>query len=510
MFKVFMVDDEPFIIEGLHHIVDWQEFGLEIAGYAYDGRQALDKMLDLKVDVLITDIAMPEMNGLELIRELRAIRPELKIIVLSGYNEFDYLKESMKYGIENYLLKPINVQELKETLRFTVDKLNAPAERLWSDNDINILRENVLYRWVAGRISPAELKERTALLKLDIAAPYYMAAVIRCPEREEEAHHAVAEAMDAGNATVFRDNEGNTVVLFALADQEEAREKARVEVETLRRKLIPYKLRITVGRAQASACGAAESYAQARKAQEYFIVRPEEETIDCERIEEEGGEVSGATAFSWPDYLKMLHAGDAAQLARRIAEDIRRMRDEPGMSPSALRYAVIGLLQQIHAELKSDPPFLQLDEIERIGRVTDIGELIAIVQEAAERLVAGLNRDGKSPVISGVLEYIHTAYSEPLSLKQLGRKFHVHPVYLGQLFQKETGIGFTDYLNRYRISKAKQLLRESHHKVHEIARLVGYREVGYFYRNFKKYTGLSPLDYKELSWRSSSGAENLT
>lgn len=514
MFKVFVVDDEPFIIEGLHHIVDWQEFGLEIAGFAYDGRQALDMLRALKVDVLITDISMPEMNGLELIRELRADQPELKIIVLSGFNEFDYLKEGMKYGIENYLLKPINVHELKETLRVAVDKLHTTDTRRWSDNDIGILRENILFRWVTGRISFAELKERTALLHIDISAPFFMASVIRCPVHSEEGHQAIADAMQGGSATVFRDFDGYTVLLFALADRDEARRKALAEIETLRAELPQFQLRITAGRAQPTTSGAAESYAEALTAHEYFLIHPEDETIDCGQLNGEVGEDGSdrerrehrekghSFAFPWPDYVKRIHAGDAEGLERRIAEDMDQLRSVPGMTPVALRSAVAGLLQLFHSELKSeaqaDQHYLHLEELDQVAHVNDIDELIAIVQEVARRLLADLDREGKSPVIAGVLDRIHAAYHEPLSLKQLGREFNVHPAYLGQLFQKEMGVGFTDYMNRYRIGKAKQLLRESHYKVHEIAQLVGYVETGYFYKNFKKYVGISPLDYKEM------------
>ncbi len=159
MFNVFLVDDEPFILEGMYHILDWASLGLRIVGHANDGAEALAALDGADVDVLVTDISMPKMTGLELIRRLREKGSEIKILVLSGYNDFDYLKEAMHLGIENYLLKPVNPQELRESLRSTTEKLAAPAVSPWSARDIGVLRDNIMHRWMTGRIALDELQE---------------------------------------------------------------------------------------------------------------------------------------------------------------------------------------------------------------------------------------------------------------------------------------------------------------------------------------------------------------
>lgn len=501
MYKVFIADDEPFIIEGLHYIVDWQEFGLEIVGSAPDGAAALEALKRQRADMLITDISMPRMNGLELIREAREMMPELKVIVLSGFNEFDYLKEGMKLGIENYLLKPINVQELKETLQVAADKLRAPKVQRWLDNDIGILRENILNRWVTGRISMTELKERASLLQIDIKSPSFMTAIIRCGNHERQPVIAAELENDSGT-TAFRDFEGDTVLLFALRDSEAGRTEALAAIQSLQMKLAPYKPRISVGLAEAGTAGAALSYNQARGAQAYFLIRSEEEIMDCARLEPGNGEDRSSYVVPWPQYVKLIHAGDEEGLERRIEEDIEQLRSEPGITPAGLRSALADLLQQFRSELRSDAQadqqLLYFEELESVNRLTDIGDLIALVRQAGRRLLDSLDRESKSPVIVQLLERLHNSYMEPLSLKQFGFEYNVHPVYLGQLFQKEIGTSFNDYLNRYRIDKAKELLRESRHKVHEIAQSVGYLETGYFYKQFKKYVGISPLEYKEL------------
>ncbi|WP_235440518.1 response regulator [Paenibacillus sp. DMB20] len=117
MRKVFFVDDEPLIAQGLVTVMDWQKYDLHVSGSANDGIQALEKLKDEPVDLLITDIMMPRMNGLELIKKVKEMHPRTKFIVLSGYEEFEYVKVGITLGIQNYILKPINIEELEATIK---------------------------------------------------------------------------------------------------------------------------------------------------------------------------------------------------------------------------------------------------------------------------------------------------------------------------------------------------------------------------------------------------------
>lgn len=182
MYNVLLVDDEPFITEGLSDAIDWSGFGLEVVGSAENGKQALELLRQVPTDILITDISMPVMDGLELIRQARELLPGLKVIILSGYNEFNYLKEGMRLGIENYLLKPVHFEELRATLRDTVDKLNAARpERAFGEDEIGILRDNIMKRWLTGKIGAAELAERLEMLGIRLEKPYSAVAIVRCP-----------------------------------------------------------------------------------------------------------------------------------------------------------------------------------------------------------------------------------------------------------------------------------------------------------------------------------------
>lgn len=136
--------------------------------------------------------------------------------------------------------------------------------------------------------------------------------------------------------------------------------------------------------------------------------------------------------------------------------------------------------------------------LRRITESETFDDLVSALQQVGTEAIRCLQQDMKNPIVAQVLQHIDEHYAEELSLKLLGAKYHLHPVYLGQLFQKETGETFAEYINKYRIERAKEQLRSSNQKVHEIARNVGYWEIGYFYKQFRKYVGISPTDFKVM------------
>jgi len=504
MYNVFLVDDEPFILEGMYHILDWASLGLRIVGHANDGAEALEALRETAVDVLVTDISMPKMTGLELIRRLREQGADLKIIVLSGFNDFDYLKEAMHLGIENYLLKPVNAQELRETLRNTTEKLEGPAEAQWSAGDIGVLRDNIMHRWLTNRIAYEELQERARLLGLPVEAPYYMVAICKSSSSAALEDYVRAEfAVPYGDPirlVVYRDLSGDIVLLFALPDAEGKAAVVRLLERGMDRTTTP-DVRIAVGDVREGAEGAGESYAEAQAAFPYFLVRPDRRVLRYESLAAMSMHEVPSFGLEWDRYMKLIHARSREELRELVVADLRRLVAREEATPSFVRQTVIDMLMQIRSEFRltgqEDSGSLE-EEYDRVRHAVDVEDLIRSVVRVADRAMGELEQQTTTPVVKQVLQRIGRSYAEPLSLKSLAQELKIHPVYLGQLFHQETGSTFTEYFNRYRVEKAKQLLVEGRHKVHEIARMVGYPDTRYFYKKFKKYVGVSPMDYRDL------------
>lgn len=178
MYRVIIVDDEPVIRRGLRETIEWDALGLEVAGEAADGIEALKLIRETRPEILITDIRMPEMDGIELIREVKKLDLNIKITILSGYSDYDYLKAAIRLGVDNYLLKPIDNDELISNLRNAVDEIEKEAAvSLQIRQGTVLLRSNTLRRLVIGNINDEELREKAEFLRIPLEEDRYVCAV---------------------------------------------------------------------------------------------------------------------------------------------------------------------------------------------------------------------------------------------------------------------------------------------------------------------------------------------
>lgn len=503
MYKVLIVDDEPFILEGLYNIIHWADFGMEIVGHAENGQLAMDILRHTTIDLLISDISMPVMNGLQLISSAREIQPNLLAIILSGFSEFNYLKEAMKLGIENYLLKPINIEELKSTLRGVVEKLNLLLVEQWFDSKgVQIVKDNILHRWLKGHMATAEFNERADLLGIQLKRPLASVSIVRSEKAGDDVFDLITKLFDDDDSfTPFRDIDGDIVILSTMEVLEEKRLKENLE--NIHERISAFSpVRISMGSVGFLLQHAPQSYVEAKKALEYFLIYPQQTIMDYSELSLCEGPLKSVFPIDWSEYVKLILAKETGSLEEQIERDFEEIQRLEGMTPSRLQDIAFELIIRFKMQLKemnhkeeAEPFTVAFRKVMEADTGTD---LINAIQEVAVSVIDALVRDVKNPIVQQVLKYIHENYAGELSLKTLGAAYNIHPVYLGQLFHKETNETFTGYMNKYRVEKAKEQLKTTHLKVHEIAANVGYLESGYFYKQFKKHVGISPIEYKGL------------
>lgn len=523
MFNVFIVDDEPLILEGLRAIINWHDLDLTIVGEAENGEEALELIAEeqLHVDLLITDISMPEMDGLELMRRLKAINPVLRCIILSGYNEFAYVKEAIRIGIENYLLKPINSEELQQTLVNAVEQLLRNQSNRLLDDEIQHLKDNLWFRWLTRRMTLDEWASRADLLQMKMPAPHAAVVLIKPvhPSCEEDNHGLERAALLRREMEHGLNQEGVPSVCLMNPDddmiavcglpsrEDEVLLRLRETLEEQARKLErSHGIRplVLIGSIQSGIAQIPDSYQHAQEASSLTLLDPERIVWGYE--DKPTDTLTVRIAFS-PDseYTRLLAANDLEALLEKIDEDIEACLRIEGVTPAQLRnaalercHAMIRMLRDAQTSLTSGGEDYR-DISERIYQAATPKRLGDCVKLIARNVAEALNdRSSVSPIIKQIVQHIHAHYSEELSLKLLGQLYHTHPVYLGQLFHKETSQTFSDYVNRYRIGKAKELLAGSHLKTQSIASQVGFWDSNYFYRQFKKYSGVSPTEYRAM------------
>jgi two-component system, response regulator YesN len=286
--KLLIVDDEYFIRYGLEHTVEWEEYGIELVGSVKNGIEALEYIKKYEPDIVITDIKMPEMDGVELIRQIRKQFTGIKVIVISGYDDFEYVKESLVYGVENYILKPINEDELSGTLVNVVDKIeNEESEKSRYINNKKLIRENLFCRIISNTISSRELKERMNFLGIKMLADSYVIGVLSMIDDQNNEMNSFEEIeklyavinkniMSEIPNHVFCDLSGNLVILICKSEATNYKQVKNLiqKITALVNKKFNKKTFATIGDEQSELSKIYLSYNHAMQLQKYSLMYP--------------------------------------------------------------------------------------------------------------------------------------------------------------------------------------------------------------------------------------------
>lgn len=481
MYTVMLVDDEEMILKGLMRLIPWEDFGLEVIATATDGQQAWSAFQAQRCDVLITDIRMPNMDGIALLEHVCARDARTKCLVISGYDDFRYVKQTLRLGIENYLLKPIDEEELSATLLSTVDKLDKESQtehitRLGADT----LRNHVLERWVSGSIAWDEMKSRADLMGFSLEADWYAVVALRTSSAVPDG--AATPAIRAYSVPGVPGIQ--ILLLMGSGDLAGANES----ILSFLNATIPPHMPRGIGQPVALPEDVPASRRDAYRALIWQALLP-------------GSEAIGAHGASG-DAVTMPLAQSQLEIAFRRGTD---------------RSAIDQALAACRVELDAQPT-----EEGKLSMLYSLLELLntggadmpqhATAQSGASETVwhafcAALRsqvdkrreQEASNPTVEAIYEYVDEHYHESISLQKLGDELHFNPAYLGQLFKQHSGQLFLDYLCAYRIEKAKDLLINSVYRSGDIAKMVGFHNPNYFANVFQKMTGVYPTVFRKMA-----------
>ncbi len=537
MYRIFLVEDEVVIRKGIANSIPWEQEGLQLVGEASDGEVAYPLIRKEKPDILITDIRMPFMDGLELSRLVKKEFPRIKIIILSGYNEFDYAKTAIQLGVTDYLLKPINSSQLLEAIhRVTAQireeqELSLLMEQYRKEQEETAIREkNRLFQdLVTGNGSVQELLEKADSLMLPLSSAWYNIVLLRT----SSIHHAdseyspsvvevekmLLERIDASECIVFdRGLEGKALLLQADSE-EELREKQEKTLQVFTDVIGQYpQIRYFggIGKPVNRISALPESFAKAGKgfAHRFFVkesmivdsdrLLPERvgltgEEVDLSRISTLGIDRTGIRNF--------LRVGEIREVGFFVEEFFH------GLNASAMRSS---LFRQY---IVMDAYFCTADFVEELQCSREIVEtpdvnpevfqnedlamryVIRIMEEAVRRREQVSGNKYRN-VVEASIAYIAEHYAnEELTLNMLASHVNFSPNHFSMIFSQQTGKTFIRYLTDYRMSKAKELLRCTSKKSSEISAEVGYKDSHYFSYLFKKTQGMTPTQYRSSESR---------
>lgn len=517
MYRVIIVDDEPIIRRGLRETIEWDSLGLEVAGEAADGAEALKLIEVIRPEILITDIRMPQMDGLALIREVRKLDYDVKITILSGYDDTDYLRAAIRLGVDNYLLKPIDNDELIGNLKNAVSEIEKEAEvGLRIRQGSELLRSNTLRRLVTGNISLDELKEKADFLGLSIRAEKYVCAVCAMSRksptdvRERLSRDWVRELtapIPGGERVAFLDGDGNLTLLAAFDNAPESRDALHAALNQLVERAARERgvsLMIGAGRSVARAEDIHQSYESAAQSLEYGVFMNNSGVIWYDDVPAAPLPSAAFEGIDVEEMKALIRKGDQAGLKTWLDGEINALmlRAAPSVDQAhnLLMHIAVRMtdcFHELYGSMNAGARPVNFD-FARLFALRRFSDMRLWLFELCDGLFAANAQVlGKGASLVGMaVAYVNAHYREGVTLKQVAADCHVNTSYLGQIFKKETGSAFTDYVNALRIREAQRLLNNPTLKVYEVAEQVGFTDYHYFLKIFKKVTGTTPKDHR--------------
>ena len=489
MFTVLLADDEDSVLEVLKCSIHWQELGVDKLLTAPDGMAALELFEQQQIDLLVTDIRMPRMDGLELIQKVRSISPDTHCILLTAYGEFEYAKQAIRLGVENYLLKPVVKEEVEQNVQTALNNIYQKRK-----NSESLLLENTLRRWATGMIGDEELSERAAVLDIDL---YQCAYCVLCFVKRARGSMAMLRAACAEEfgknyaVNAFWDEKGRYVMI--LGGKAFDTEKMAQTLTTLAEE---YQCEHIAAIAIGSPVGQTEN------------VRLSYQTA-CETIELSDLKTAAVVLSSEP--ARQDPQNDL------LAEELRVLFYLPTEEERLLGYKHLAHKQakrqgSSYAKILQACIRVMTEEFPLEGNLQE-KVYSAAPQESADsdfetQIVAALQAiyvvfahhfSAFSPVVQRTVQYIRSGVlsGQGVSLKEFCAQTGMNPAYLGHEFKEETGLFFNDYLTRCRIERAIILMRNPNRMIKDVAEEVGFTYTSYFVKCFRKQKSVSPTEYRQ-------------
>lgn len=487
MYKAILLDDEYMILAGLDRLINWEALGIECVAKLSDGQEGLDYVREHPVDIVITDVSMPRMTGIEFVKQAQEEGINFNFIILSGYQEFEYVRQGINLGAENFLLKPINAGELNDTLEKTVEKLN--AEKLHVESD-ELLFETTMNRWISDDIDVVDLRRVMKGLDNKLETNSRYSCIIIGYIKEERKEHYKHSMENLGLKYYFFKDDLLIVIIEGEMKNFELVRKALVFSVIADEELIG------LGELFVQIDQVYKSYDQAESLIDVAKFYGNSPISKQSELRKEIEKPSEFHAVSFEKFHYSLSIRDKKLIHREI-ENLLQETIKLKAEPEYVRYISFIIFSDIYRQHDNYEDEEYHNYLQTLNQSESIQEIEDLLKKALESNQAQAKIINYNENVQKTLFKIYEEFSEDINITSIAEELHVNAMYLGQIFKKETGKSFSQFLNKFRIEEAQKLLLKSNYNINQIADKVGYSSSGYFYKNFKKECGISPKEYRE-------------
>ena len=532
-----IAEDELSFRQGIIQMIDWSFYDIEIVGTAMDGREAITCMREKKPDILLTDIRMPYMNGLELIQTAQAEGLSFYSIILTGHSDFNYARDAVRYGASEYLLKPCLPEDILKailTLKEKIDKDQRDGTKLqvlnqnWAKN-VPLLKNQILNQWLSNPPFPLEKRDQIIdEVGISLKASKIHVGLLRIDTQNRRAEstlfkqdmalirYAAINILTETLQPLFQGliepiRYGEEILWLANIPENETDSTLKKKMDELQKNMetfLKISISISISSVKPSLDDVHIAYLEAMEAMSgrfyqgrggvflysqhdqrntsHSSILENEELHQLEkeiRFHLENYQYEQALDYMdhWLNYIRLSSQYEKTEVNLRATIfiiELQKFSDERKSTAS---------------EWKDD----HINWIEKVPSTETLEELATIMQKIIQNIVEIDSR--QKPLhrtVQAALDWIILKYNTSISLESVAKETYVSNTYLSSLFKQELGINFLDYLHQFRIEKAKELLKQNY-KIYAVAKLVGYQEERHFRTTFKKWTGQTPTQYQK-------------
>lgn len=537
MLKMIIADDEQTILDGIKESIDWWSYDIHVIGAAQNGVIALEMAKDHRPDIIITDIRMPGLNGLELINELKKTRQDIKIIIISAYEQFVYAQEAISLGVLSFITKPLKKQKIIDEVikardlileerrqKDTLDRL----EDLYLSS-LPTLQEYFHNKLIMGKTKlTGDYKKQFSAYGIDIDEVPTGVVIFALDNIEEKA----ADVFDKTNQmallrivemikqffpqglkrTVFQSYNNEVVAIYntqtGSMETIQAISNAAETIKNTLKRETGISVSAGIGSIYPSVEDISLSYQEAVKALNYRLVYGKNTVLCINHMESKD-----IKAFPLNDFNNILtniqnvlwtgKADEVIKIIGKMLDELTLYKNIPYYYIQQIFCQLLSALLRTLFEMSIQPEDIYGEPVHLYGELfkkQTLDELKQWYQDLVERTCAVINRKKSiriNSVIESAVSFIKKNCQKDISLSEVAEHVNLNPSYLSRLFKEETGIPFIEYVRNTKMELAKEFLRNTNKKIYEICEDLGYQNVQYFSTVFKNAVGMTPLEYKK-------------
>lgn len=528
LYNILLVDDETDVLEAMKKKIDWEALGFCLAGTAENGQEALEMAEQLHVDVVMTDIKMPYMDGLTLCKKLKENYRNIKVVIYSGFDDFEFAREAVHLEAEEYLLKPISSKDMENVFGKIKKKLDEEFNQHRNVNklyeyyrkSLPAMQEQFVMGVLEGKITGERLKNMMEMYELDLNAPYYVVVNFYAEAAVKEQSEKTAQLLNFSLRDMAEEylkekmsfyciNYLDEVIFIFMLQEDKEIENVLYHVDQICKmgsRVLDVQVTGAVGQPCNSLDTLLSSYQEAKTAMEYRTILGGSQVLYIKDIEPNPQDSVAFMEYDFQNLVRAVKIGDRKETDEAIQSFMDSLRNGC-ITPNQYQLICMELSTELMKigrsyKLRTKQIFGAGEHIpwQELYKHLSVDELESWLREICNNLRHTLRHERSDSTIrltEQAKAYIGEHYKEnDLSAETLCHQLNVSAAYFSTIFKKEVGLSFVAYLTKIRLEHAVELLRTTEDKTYVIAEAVGYTEPNYFSYVFKKQYGISPSKYR--------------